>query len=714
MSDPSTAAPRPPSRSKGRRALRGIGIAILCVAVLASVTLSAAIIYRRVVAERLIARGLALLEIELGAITVEVFEPTRFAASDLQILNPVDLSIEQLEAHYSWSSLGAQRLESVDARGIQLRMELPGEVATRQPSPGEPAPIAETAPESAEWEPLLATLLAFPELPARRIDLTDLKIELAATEGTYRINGELHATQSDNLLEARTRVAVLAPIELAAGFKISRSIDLEVELEAERDAIRVAVSPATVRIQIQGDEPVDIEAETPAIDLRLVAVGAAPPQIEIESAGGRVSVPAYDIEASGFALRTAFAASGLPRHFDLRVASVRDLRRPARIPPASLTASLELGRDRHHFQLALRDLGERIELGVHGVHDASTDRGSAEFHLQPILFAEDGLQPAVLLRQLAGLISNVSGNVEALGSVTWAGLTREGTPLELRTGVDLALRDVSLTTPLLSLVAINSVIHVDGPWPPSTPPEQLLQIGLIDIGFAVTDSTISFQLHEDLTLNLEKAVLHFADGTLRAAGLLDLAAPEQSLAFEVSGVELEALFALVDLEGLAGSGTLSGTIPLVRTGDAIEVRGGVLSNRGANGKRTTGWIRYRPGAGVAAAASQSEFRTALEALENFHYEELVLLLSGSPNGSLELSLHLAGSNPDFHDGYPVNFNLNLDAPLESLLKGAAYTQGVVEKIEQDFSAFRSRAANFPDAAASTPVADPVAPGRVDR
>ena len=127
MSDPSTAAPRPPSRSRGRRALRGIGIAVLCVAVLASVTLSAAIIYRRVVAERLIARGLALAEIELGAVTVEVFEPTRFAASDLQILNPVNLSIERLEAHYSWSSLGAQRLESVDARGIQLRMELPGE-----------------------------------------------------------------------------------------------------------------------------------------------------------------------------------------------------------------------------------------------------------------------------------------------------------------------------------------------------------------------------------------------------------------------------------------------------------------------------------------------------------------------------------------------------------------------------------------------------------
>ena len=695
---------------------------ILGFAMLAGVVLGAAAVYRRAVAERLIARGLELGGIELGAITVEAFEPTYLAVRDLWIVRPVDLSIRRLVARYSWASLSDERLESVDVRGMRLHAALRERaVSEREPAADEPASIATASAEAALDPPdhtaFLNSLFGFPALPTRRIDLTDFQIELAGSEETYEIDGELHATRTDNQLEAQARIALRGPVELAAGVSLQQSIDFEVELEAKRDEIRATLSPAAVQIQIHGQGPVVIHADTPAITVRVAAAGFdAPARIEVKSTGGRLSAPTYEVEASGFALSTGFAANGLPRRVDLHVASVRDLRRPARIPPVALSASLEIGEGRHSFQLVLRDRSDRVELRVHGHHDTAKDRGVAEFHLKPVSFGED-VQPTDLVRSLSGLISNVTGNVEALGSASLDGVASGGDEqLELRTGVDLALRDVSLTTPLATLVAINSVIHIDGPWPASTPPGQLLQIGLIDFGIAVTNATASFQLHEDFTLDLEEAVLHFAGGTLRTAGLLDLAATEQALTLEVSGVELEALFALVDLEGLSGSGSVSGTIPIVRTNDAIEIRDGELSNQAGDSKlRTAGWIRYRPSAGVeVAAARQSEFGVALEALKNFYYEELDLRLSGNPNGSIEFSLHLAGSNPDFHAGHSVNFNLNLEAPLASLLKTASYTQGLADKIEQNLSTFASRAANFRRAEASTAREDPVAPARSDR
>ena len=62
----------------------------------------------------------------------------------------------------------------------------------------------------------------------------------------------------------------------------------------------------------------------------------------------------------------------------------------------------------------------------------------------------------------------------------------------------------------------------------------------------------------------------------------------------------------------------------------------------------------------------------------------------------------------------MNFNLNLEAPLASLLNTAFYPQNLVAKIEQKFSTFASKAANFQHLGASTERESPVAAPRSDR
>jgi hypothetical protein len=63
---------------------------------------------------------------------------------------------------------------------------------------------------------------------------------------------------------------------------------------------------------------------------------------------------------------------------------------------------------------------------------------------------------------------------------------------------------------------------------------------------------------------------------------------------------------------------------------------------------------------------------ALQALSDFHYKELIVTLNRKLTGDAELGLHIAGSNPSFYNGYPVEFNLSVTGRLdEALRKGLA-------------------------------------------
>ncbi len=51
-------------------------------------------------------------------------------------------------------------------------------------------------------------------------------------------------------------------------------------------------------------------------------------------------------------------------------------------------------------------------------------------------------------------------------------------------------------------------------------------------------------------------------------------------------------------------------------------------------------------------------------------------------GEVDLGFHLEGSNPDVYDGYPVRFNMRLEAPLLPLLRGVTTGSRVTEALEK--------------------------------
>ena len=112
------------------------------------------------------------------------------------------------------------------------------------------------------------------------------------------------------------------------------------------------------------------------------------------------------------------------------------------------------------------------------------------------------------------------------------------------------------------------------------------------------------------------------------------------------GFKLERLLAVLDVGGLAGSGVLDASLPLVREDGGLAVRDGSLSARGP------GRIQYRPDSPAS--------NIGLQALQNFHYQSLegrVNYAGGS--GDYTISLELRGDNPDLYGGHPVHLNLTI-------------------------------------------------------
>jgi hypothetical protein len=295
--------------------------------------------------------------------------------------------------------------------------------------------------------------------------------------------------------------------------------------------------------------------------------------------------------------------------------------------------------------------------------------------MQPLHFSRDGLQPAQLAPQLAGLLSSVAGTLEATGS---ARFSAEGTRLSL----DLAGRDLAFETRLAQVEGLNGALRFEGPRPFSTPPGQLVSIARIGFGLDLTDGLVAAALHPDGVVVIEKAEWQTLGGRVHTAGAIDPKAPKQALVLEAEDLDLAQLLALVDLDGLSGEGRLDGTLPIERSSEAIEIVDGVFR------ARPGGRLRYQPGASAdSLRRGGAGFGVVLEAFENLEVEKLELELDGDANGPMRLSLHVVGVNPDYQDGRPVHFNLNVESRLADLLRRSASAGGIPRAIEERLQRF---------------------------
>jgi hypothetical protein len=625
-----------------------------------------------------------------ASLVVEAVGIGGLSLADLRLGAPPALTIEHIEVRYSAAGLWNGYLDELLVSGLRLRGSLGGDGL----SLGALDALLEGDSEGDSE--------GFAGLPARRIVVADARANLEAPGGAVSLpfqvgiddrgDGTLEGEASFELLhpqaEASGRASIAgAPDDFQGSLQIQGSplqtpeiridsvfrAEASFQLRAGDLEARVELPPVPVKI---GGGSLRAEGETPELELRLrQPADAAGFELGLTTRGGRMDLPEYGLSLAGIESSVRIEESG--GEGSLRIGELRDSSGTAWVVPLVLRGRFERGDSAVDYRLKLTDEEEKLVLEARGSADPAAPSARAELFLRPIVWKEGGLQPTALFPFLEGQIQAAQGSVEALGSAVW---DASG----FRAEIDVALRELGFEAPSAEVSRVNGVIEVGGPVPPVTPPGQLISFALLDVGFELTDGLIDFQLRPDGLLELQEAEWRWAGAVVRTAGVVDPMADSQQLVLEVGEVALAEIVALIDLEGLEGSGTLSGEIPIFREGETVEIRGGELWGSPEGGR-----IRYRSATASEVLASQGSGVEQLRgALEDFHYDSLLLTVDGDTRGEADVVVQLGGSNPNYRGGRRVEFDLNVEARLADLLREGLVAHRVPEVIEKRLEEFQ--------------------------
>jgi hypothetical protein len=463
-------------------------------------------------------------------------------------------------------------------------------------------------------------------LPVEQIELNDAKVALMA--GSASIKATVNAT--------------LAPLDSGA-----------------------IVGRAAIDAFVQLDKSAAVHAVADLPEWRLTADDAG---LQFAIAGADLALPDHGVAASAIDARIETG----PRLSAQLTAALRDEASPARIAPLAVALEAHGEPDALVVTGRAATADQGISASFAGRHVLSSGRGTVDVTVTPMKFAADGRQPADLFPVARDLVRKVEGTVSVRGAAAWgAVLTSNATVTFDRVGFESVvarISDLSATVRLASLM------------PPRTAAAQRISANVHAAGLPPMPLDLRFSLPGDHRLLVNAATLGFAGGTL---GVADVAlAPGKAVDTEltVRAVDLGAVLALLDIDGLSGSGTIEGAIPF-----RVDASGAALKSGQLVGT-VPGVMRYA-GTGLPEPAPDAPatdpIRLMRAALADFHYTGLTLTLERAASGEGSLLVHLKGANPQVLDNHPFVFNIRLDANFDKiaaiLLDGYAAAEDLIRR-----------------------------------
>ena len=404
-------------------------------------------------------------------------------------------------------------------------------------------------------------------------------------------------------------------------------------------------------------DPIPVEAG--ALEVRLTGrfeqAGGHDADLEIRLAG--LSLPDHAVDAE-----TAEVDIALDR--ELRPATSRFSLGPVLLGgDAALAAPLrvagELARKGDGYDigaiLALAGGQALADVTARYADDGST---SVEVVSKLLIFAPDGLQPAAISPLLAGL-EKVRGTLTATAGFAWP-------PDPAAEHGRVTLTNLSFDSPAGAVEGLDLDLTLTGLLPLASAPAQRLTVRGLDAAVPVEAIELTFALDQ-----APRPRLSIADGGFDLGGarwhiepaILDPAATRQRIVLGTEALDLATFLRLLEVDGLSGSGTLDGSLPIdFEDGDVI-VEDGRFEAQGP------GRLSIRFEALRAALAGGGEtVALAVQVLEDFHYENLTITLAKTAANDATVRLSTLGRNPAVMEGQPFQFNINLESNLTSVLE----------------------------------------------
>ena len=312
---------------------------------------------------------------------------------------------------------------------------------------------------------------------------------------------------------------------------------------------------------------------------------------------------------------------------------------------------------------------------INGHHAFEKGSGQLSINIPPLTLVKDIHSLADISPASSKYIQDVSGTIGLNTGFVW----RDGKVIS--SNGSLLLKDVSLRHGEHTIESVNAVVTADS-LSPLVINKQEIAIGLLSVGLPLTNGTILFSFDPKGFLTQHAGEWQFAGGKLLLAPFtLQTENMAADVTLRAENLDLSELFKIAPLDGLSATGTVQGTIPLSIRKENINLKNGQLETTGP------GLIKYNPQELPAFLRdnSQQQIVDLRNALTAFEYETLKMTLDGDLAADQKITLSLKGKNPLFYEGRPVNLNLNVEGPLQSVLKynpgGSQIPDSIKKQIE---------------------------------
>ncbi len=336
--------------------------------------------------------------------------------------------------------------------------------------------------------------------------------------------------------------------------------------------------------------------------------------------------------------------------------SLRHQATPALFNPMKVQSKARLQEGQLSFEgnLMLDQSAPLTILTGKGKYDVQARRGQVDVRIPVVDFSPAGLKPRDISPFLS-LLRDVSGKISAFLRLNITGEQLSG-------WADISVAKMSFETDTVQVRDITTDLVIDNIWPLRTKPEQVVTVGEVDSAVKLDHPRLVF------TLEGQKFSMHnFQSGIMGGVAQIDQTVFEtdtdkHDVVLNLKKIELGQLFRLIALDGLSGTGQLSGQLPIRLNGQEVNVQDGLLESIGGG---TLHFESQKARQALAGAGEQVEL--LLNVLTNFHYQHLSLRINQRAGQNAVLNLKIEGKNPEVMNARPFNLNINLEANLDRIL-----------------------------------------------
>jgi hypothetical protein len=458
---------------------------------------------------------------------------------------------------------------------------------------------------------------------------------------------------------------VAAPGRLEIDAPVLLTMDrLEVSGSDGLARLEVSASSSQVSGVLLGGEGRDVAFADAGGQVTLVLAPGHRGRGEIRLEDAQVTLPGEAISLSAVAATLPLGAAGDAAQVVLS-GEVRDTGRAARFRPFRI--ELEGARDGETIAVsgALETLDRMLRLPLKGSADLAGRTGRIKVGPSLVAFRKGGRQPGALSPQLAAL-RDVTGAVRISAAFD---LSADGA---VRSWVSLTFDNLAARVGEVAVAGLEGTVKLNRLSPLATAGPQQLTARRLIAGVPVGKPRVRFTIlprRRGLTVQIHDATGELAGGEIAIEDVRwDSRAKTNAFEVRVRDVAIGRLLRDWQVEGISGTGRLSGLIPVRIGRSGLAVAGGRLDSAGA------GAIRVDWGSARETLVSAGEqVALAVGALEDFRYDSLSIGVDQPEDGALTLAIGMAGSNPAVFDGHPIQFNINLSGDLAPIL--AAVREG---------------------------------------